>query len=128
MAKVVYIGIFVSKEQLVELFPPMFEKVQCDHVTLAFSPSQEEVSFFTPLLGKEVDISVHEMVWDEKCQAVRAEVTVPCRNPVPHITISHRTDVKPVYSNELLGNNQSNRKPITAQIRGKLDFYPRTIL
>lgn len=126
--KVVYIGIFVPKAKLAEMIPPAFEKVQCDHVTLAFSPTPEEVETFRPMIGKEVEISVQETVWDDKCQAVRVEVPVQCRNPIPHITISHRADTKPVYSNELLANKSANKVPMGIKITGVIDFFPRTLI
>lgn len=127
--KVVYIGIFVPKAKLAEMVPPAFEKVQCDHVTVANPPpTPEEIEFFRPMIGKEIEISIKEMVWDDKCQAVRVEVPVQCRNPIPHITISHRADTKPVYSNELLANKSANKVPMETKITGVIDFFPRTLI
>jgi len=110
--KAVYIGIFLdseSKARLLNRFPFLYDNMFADHVTVIFKPTSDNLKSMKEagLLGKTFDLNVTGYSFDENCQAVTISapgVSFP-DGKIPHITISTKKGVKPVYSNELLANN-----------------------
>ena len=89
------------------------------HVTVVFKADLDTV---TPILGKEVEVTLVSEHVDDKGQAVRVkydEWLMEMANKEPHITISCAEGTKPMYSNELIKNEGV---PIDGTITGVLKF------
>src|SRR5262245_40588293 len=95
-----------SKKHLKELFPPKYEKVYVDHVTLKYDFPMELVP--DDLLGQKVSVQLVSQRWNGDVQA--AEVTLPTQLAGlvdhSHITISSLPKVAPVRSQDLFVGGQ----------------------
>jgi len=113
--KIIYVGIFLDEEEQEKAKtlmrsgvlenPPsrgisLLENVKCDHLTLVFKPTEEELAALP--IGEEASIVVRGRAATLEIQALRCEVDLPCKNENPHITVSHAEGVSPAKSNELL--------------------------
>lgn len=115
---VVYAGAFLPEESratLLSAFPALHPKVLAHHMTIAFKPSEEEISGLP--LGQLIKLRVIGHAKDEYGQAVAVEpMGVISKNAIPHITIS--VDKKsPVYSNELLARGYESVIPFELYAR-----------
>ena len=85
-----------------------YKKVFCDHMTLAYGPDQVG-AFDESLLGKEVVIHGTEVIYNERCAALRIAkedaAALGCNNENPHVTLATDGETKPVYSNDLIKNH-----------------------
>jgi hypothetical protein len=96
--EVIYHGLFTdseTKEMLKEWFPPKFENVYLDHITVAVKPEKLNYS-----IGSLVEAKIASIVEDENAQAlifdnVKSEQT-------PHMVISTRQGISPLYCKELV--------------------------
>lgn len=100
-----------SKLKLMQLvndyFGNRYTKIYCDHITLAYG--MEQVSKFDQsLFGRKVKLDANTIVYDDKAAALvinRADVEkYGINNKYPHVTLATAHSTKPVYSNELLSN------------------------
>lgn len=106
-----------SKVVLLDKFPPQHKLVQDCHVTLAFRPGK-----FPDNLGKEVSLMVYGYANDENADAVSVKLfDTNSNNTIPHITLSVRDGVKPVYSNELLAKGYEAIEPFN--LTGKVAAF-----
>jgi hypothetical protein len=76
---------------------PLLDKSYAHHMTITFKP--EDVWSFP--LGSKVNLKVTGYAQDDKAQVVVVS-GFHSENEIPHITISTRKDITPVYSNSLL--------------------------
>lgn len=98
-----------SKNRLVEFVKREFNgghgRIYCDHITLAYGPSEIE-AFDPDLFGEKRVITVNSVIYDKNAAAVPIETDeiagIDCNNEHPHITLTTTNSVRPVYSNELL--------------------------
>lgn len=147
MAKVLYLGIFLTEESIKKLrkrFPPIFKNLPPDpHITLVFKPNEEEIHAFTPLIGSRSSIGVIGYALDSKAEAVLVldPKLTASRNKCPHITISTDDGVPPVWSNSLLESARAegrmvyflgermvrweDMEPFT--LEGICDTFPRSV-
>jgi hypothetical protein len=93
------------------------------HVTLKFNISLDSVSSY---LDNDVTVEMLENCWNDQIQAVKVKLPRKfeslCNNKIPHMTISHKTGVKPFKSNEMLEGEHESEK-INKIIRLKSEFY-----
>lgn len=126
MKKPIYLGVFLTeqaKRQLLQKFPPLYDTVHNDHVTLVYKPSAEQIESFVP--GERVTIRVIGYAEDEKGQAVTVSLPSGYKKDsgVAHVTLTTAPGVPPVYSNELV----HKAKPVTPfTVEGVTDYFPRT--
>jgi len=113
-----------SKNALRQHFPSNYKMRTADHVTLSYTPSQEELDRLhnTPEHERTVNFHATHHVNDEEqgIHAVRiAGVDHLTDKAHPHITISHAPHAKPVQSNELLAQQQGDRIAVPRKVKGK---------
>jgi len=106
-----FAGVFLDDRSRVELISwwrnrvgvALLDLIYCDHVTISYAPSYEDVDRFAKLKGDPCTVRVIGIGIDEKAQAVLVE-TFPFKsmNKFPHVTVAARHGVDPVYSNDLL--------------------------
>lgn len=130
--KPVYYGIFLDDENhsillnwwVSSISDSLLDNKFAHHMTVKFSPSDEDVTNLEPLIGKRVQLKVIGYASDDKGQAVLISSDIKSNNANPHITISCAAGVKPVYSNELLAKNLVHIDgPV---LTGMFDSFPRT--
>ena len=79
------------------------DNVRCEHVTMAYNPSDEVFKKYENLIGRDVFINVQAVVHDDRAQA--AIVTgLPSENEVAHITLSLADGVPASYTKSLFHN------------------------
>ena len=127
-----YVGIVLdrkSREALLRSVRPMYSNLYADHVTLIFNPLEHVFrSTYEKFLSETVPVWAVEVVQDESCQVVPVvlgDLTVPCNNKSPHITISTEAGIPPKYSNDLLENREQSlcfslKRPLC--LKGKVTF------
>lgn len=100
-----------SKSMLIrltqQLFGNMFQKIYCDHITLAYG--QDQVSQFDQhLFDKKIKIDVNTIIYDRNAAAISIDrndvLQYGVNNKYPHITLATSSSTKPVYSNALMQN------------------------
>jgi hypothetical protein len=104
MSKYFSIVLSPHSQELLKSLGLKHPNVYCHHVTVAFNPSLEDITKWTPHIGKKISFYTTRMVTDEHAQAI--EVNAPSNNEFPHVTMSTAVGVKPVYSNELLAKTE----------------------
>ncbi|MGA7937645.1 MAG: hypothetical protein WCA35_29115 [Kovacikia sp.] len=99
---------------------PRFEVVQCHHITLQYGV---ELAAWSHLVGYEFAAIATSDCWNDQIQALRVTLptTIPCVNPHPHLTISHRADMEPQVANEMLASFHQ-LTPIHLLIPVKIEF------
>lgn len=123
-----YIGIFLSKAERAKLlrdFPPVYDNVFADHVTLIFKPKESDLSNYP--LGTIVRLKVVGYAQDQNGSAVTVDLpsgikTSPGQKP--HITISTANGVKPVYSNKLISTASNVERISPKTYEGIMDGFP----
>lgn len=83
--------------------------IYCHHVTLSFMPLGSDAQLWDVMVGRVYRGVVLNIVWDVKGQAAEVWSDIPSQNRFPHVTISCRQDVPPVYSNQLLERNHPSK-------------------
>jgi hypothetical protein len=82
---------------------PTYSRAKHLHVTLQFGA---EMADFAHLIGQEVAVKATSICRNGRIEALKIvlpeEFRYICQNEVPHMTISHRADVRPVESNAML--------------------------
>lgn len=83
--------------------PLRFAPAKHLHVTLQFGVNRAD---WEHLIGERVAVIATEECSNDRIQAIKVELPdqykLICGNPIPHITISHLPEVKPVESNKML--------------------------
>jgi len=123
-----FLGVFLdsrSRAALAHVFPYAHHKLKADHVTLAFSPAEDDPRL--SLIGKKIQMKVVGVAEDEKAQAVLVALPsgVGSDNRFPHVTLSVSEETDAVYSNDLLakGFEKVNGPTLT----GVVDVAPRSL-
>ena len=116
--KIIYLAGFLdenSKEKILSQIVPKHEKIFCDHVTINYRPTFEEISKFN--FGEEKEILVTGFV-ENKSGQVCVVSGIESENETPHITISTKETQKPNYLNELLKTSEIIKleKPIQIKV------------
>ena len=125
----VYIGVFLtpsSRQQLLRDFPPVYENVFADHVTLIFKPKEDDLRQYD--LGSIVRLKVVGYAQDQKGTAVLIDLPPEIKTSPgqkPHITISTAQGIKPFYSNKLIANASNIERVSPKTDKGILDEFPR---
>lgn len=130
MSLPVYIGVFLtpsSRAQLLRDFPPVYDNVFADHVTLIFKPKEDDLADYD--LGSIVRLKVVGYAQDQKGTAVLVDLPSEIRTSPgqkPHITISTAQGIKPFYSNKLIANSSNVERVSPKTYQGIVDQFPRT--
>jgi hypothetical protein len=95
-----------SKELLEEIYPETMEVKQLHHVTLFYNPAVEKIEELKNYF-KDCEVRTVSAIKNDKAIVILVSVNgeIERLKDFPgfyHITHSHVSDVKPVYSNELL--------------------------
>jgi hypothetical protein len=115
LAEAVYTCVYIEPHRILEAYkvllkeyriPPIPEglkNVCCNHMTIKFKPTKDDVRRLP--MGGAVDLRITGVASDPSCTVLRVEQIYGCPVPpdssIPHITMW--TDgVAPYYSNELL--------------------------
>lgn len=94
------------------------------HVTLKFNVSFESVKKY---LDREVNVELLENCWNKEIQAITVKLPTPfaslCNNKNPHMTISHKSGVRPVKSNDMLDGEYTSEPIKVKKLILKSEFY-----
>ena len=96
------------------------------HVTLQFNVEHESVKH---LVNKKVELfgaSLHhsdEIGIEAIAILLSEEWKSLCKNPVPHITLSHRQGVKPAQSNAMLKGKNFMLPQLNLNLEGVTEFH-----
>ena len=93
---------------LLSEFSPIHENIFGEHVTLAFRPSLDIHNKMLQHLGERIALGVIKYVFDYKAQAIVVNGINRTDGGTPHITISCRSDTRPIYSNTMINSSASN--------------------
>jgi hypothetical protein len=132
MKRPVYIGIFLSPAERAKLlrdFPPMYENVFADHVTLVFGPKASDLGNYP--FGSIVRLKAVGYAQDQKGTALLVDLPPEIKKltkKTPHITISTASGVPPVYSNQLISKPANITRVSPKIYEGTLDGFPRNRL
>lgn len=82
--------------------------IRAHHMTIKFAPNQSDIDVIAPLLGKEMPLEITDWALDDYCVAVVVKPKVALSGvKIPHITVAHSRDVRPIHSNTLLAHKAS---------------------
>lgn len=118
-----YIGAVLdkkSKKSLKEKIPPLYVKERYHHMTIAYMPKNEIFNKYKKYIGKNIKLNINGYCFDNKIQAAMVKTKLS-ENNIPHITLSCKKNVDPVYSNTML-KNKSNYKKINLKLSGKIEI------
>jgi hypothetical protein len=89
---------------------PLFNNTQQHHITLAYGVDREP---YNDLIGLPVTVAVVEICSNESIQAAQVILPnwIPCKNPIPHITISWIDGSAPIRANEMLQGEYLSEAP-----------------
>lgn len=95
--------LWLTLENQVSPVKKLYNPAKHLHVTIKFDVTIDSVKQY---LGKNVYVELTENCWNKEIQAVRVKLPSSwasmCNNKDPHMTISHKSDVKPFKSNAML--------------------------
>lgn len=101
----------------------IYNPAQHLHVTLKFNVSFDSVKRY---LDKDVSVELLENCWNKEIQAIKVKLPSNfdslCNNKYPHMTISHKSSVKPFKSNEML-DGEHESELLKGKILLKSEFY-----
>lgn len=91
-----------SPDRGLQNIPKNWRRV-CHHMTVKFNPTISDFRKYEKFFGQEISLNVVGIAVDQYAVAVKVMPSphVDSANVVPHITIAHSDQVRPVYSNEL---------------------------
>lgn len=124
---VIYTAVFLtesSKQTLRrwwtrELGLPLLDEKFMHHMTIEFRPSPDDA--FALDLGQQTTLEIMGYGADDRGQAVAVRSDVESTNDIPHITVSTASGTSPVYSNNLLSRQKTNKRgPVLV---GKVGYY-----
>lgn len=105
-----YTALFVADpKELTRMFPPIHEVVFAHHSTIQFEPESLEGIH----IGEKWNLEILGRAKDDKGDALLVK-NPKSKNKFPHITLSCKKGVDPIYSNELLEK---------ALLEGKLEHF-----
>lgn len=94
------------------------------HATLQFGVNSD--TFDPALLGQLVPVTVTNVCYNERIQALRVTLPEPfralCQNNHPHMTVGHLPDVKPVESNAML-SGEHTAEPCNVTLNLEVEFF-----
>ena len=111
MTNVVYVAVVLddeSQEKCLLMDPYHHKKSYGHHCTLAFVRAVTDGHL--KLLGETVELKCRMIVGDMNCSAVGLEPVQMCSNAHPHVTLSCRDGIAPVYSNSLFDGPEVVKK------------------
>lgn len=112
----------VSRERLLAAYPPKYEAIFCDHITLLFDVPKEDV---ISLLGRKESAQVYAYARNQQIEAVRVRTNLPDTYGVPHITLSAKAGVNPFESVAMLRKDHIEAALDTPlEVTGLLEFVP----
>ena len=117
MSKKYYVGVVLNKESvnyLKEKIPPLYTKERYHHMTVAYMTKEEIINNYEKYLGKNIELNINGYCYDNKIQTVTVKTKLS-ENDIPHITLSCKNNIDPIYSNEML-KNKTNCKKINLKI------------
>lgn len=79
------------------------EKYKCEHVTMAYNPTDEVFKKYEHLIGQTLDVTVTDLFEDDDVMAAVIE-GIPTENEIPHVTICVARGVPPAASKTMLRN------------------------
>lgn len=114
-----------SVTKLLSAVNPKHEKVFAEHVTLVFSPNEQQDAELMEIIGETVLLIAKEHVYDNKGQAVSVDGIKRHDGGVAHVTISCSSDTKPVYSNKLFANPNAVSEETNVPLVGVVARYTK---
>lgn len=111
--QVLYTGVYVNKEQLLQSFPPVHENVYAHHSTAEFKPKTLDG---LPI-GEKKALKIKGRLITPKVDVLLVENDLS-KNQYPHITLSTSGNTKPFESNEEIKNNLDKVVPLDVIING----------
>ncbi|CAH0493354.1 unnamed protein product [Peronospora farinosa] len=121
VGRLTYLGLFlddVSRTKLTTQIRTVHLNKYADHVTLFYRPNKQYIR--DAELGAPFPVRGVEVVQDDRGQALRVELDerlpLQVKSKMPHITMSTKGGVRPVYSNDLLGSSTARRTVIDPPI------------
>lgn len=118
-----YIGAVLdekSKKNLKEKIPPLYVKERYHHMTIAYMPKDEIFNKYKKYIGKDIKLNINGYCFDNKIQAAMVKTKLS-ENDIPHITLSCKKNIDPVYSNTML-KNKPNYKKINLKVKCKIEI------
>jgi len=118
-----YSGVFLlpdERKKLLEVFPPKFQNIHADHLTLTYDVSPDEMSALE--IGKKITLKIIGLAEDDKAQALIIDTTMSS-NANPHITLSTDPSVRPVYSNELIEKSGYKKLDTPIEVEGVIGLH-----
>jgi hypothetical protein len=93
-----------------------------EHITLWYNCTGNDVAGF---IGQSFRATVYQPESNEFIQACRVEFSgdVPCLGQIPHVTLSHTQDARPVASTEMLKSNPDPSSEIIGVFDFTVEFY-----
>jgi len=97
-----------SSALLCATYPPIHVHEYCDHMTIAFLPTPDQLLQLQSSIGITFVLKVVGYGQDDRGQAVVVQSSiVNLGQEVTHVTVSTRNDTSPVYSNDMLKTHQT---------------------
>lgn len=107
----------------ISLIPLRFAPAKHLHITLQFGAIRAD---WEHLIGERVAAIATADCSNERVQALKVELPdqykLICGNPIPHITLSHLPEVKPVESNKMLESPVVNNN-INLLLDTEVEFF-----
>ena len=117
-----YIAVVLDEKSVASLkeeISPLHKKLFYHHMTMAYMPDELTYKKYEDSIGKQIELSVTGVCFDDKGQAAIIETNLS-EKEVPHITLSCEENTKPVYSDILL-KNKTNYKSVNFKVTGKVE-------
>jgi hypothetical protein len=117
-----------SREDLIKLFPPTFEKVICHHVTIAFNLDEQMFDNIISTIGETPRVVATGFMIGKNIECFSIAINDINRSSINgqhyHITHSLESPAKPVDSNRLVTSDEPSRK-LHAELFGKLELIKK---
>jgi hypothetical protein len=127
-----YLAFVLSKEsrdELIKLFPPSFDRVICHHVTIAFNLDEGMFDSIVDTFGEHPKVVATGYLVGQNLECFTVEINGSHRLILNgqrfHITHSLQSPAKPVDSNKLITNSKEPNREISAELTGKLEMIKK---
>ena len=115
---IIYTGIFVEKNVLMEKYPPVHPNVFYHHVTIEFKPKESSNVPF----GEKTELKIIGRLTTDKVDLLLVECPLS-KNEYPRITLSTAEGIKPFMSNSEVMNNINKIEKLNDSVYGVYGFF-----